>query len=54
MIDEDTEIVTVMYGSDVSESEIAELEKYVSNTFSVEVEVINGGQNVYSYIITGE
>ena len=54
MIDENSEIVTVMYGIDVTDEEVEQLQNYVEETFSVEVEVINGGQNVYSYIITVE
>ena len=54
MIDEDSEIVTVMYGEDVTEDEVAKLEKYVNETFHVEVEVIRGDQSIYSYIITAE
>jgi dihydroxyacetone kinase-like predicted kinase len=54
MIDEDTEIITVMYGDDVTAEEVNDLEKYVADTFNVEVEIINGGQNIYSYIITVE
>lgn len=54
MINEDAEIVTVMYGADVTTEEVGELEKYVAKTFEVEVEIINGGQNIYSYIITVE
>ncbi|MCK4551373.1 MAG: DAK2 domain-containing protein [Tenericutes bacterium] len=54
MVDEDSEIVTVMYGEDVTKEEVATLEEYVSKTFQVEVEVIRGDQKVYSYIITVE
>lgn len=54
MIDDSAEICTVMYGSDISEEEVQELEKYVSEKFPVEVEIINGGQDIYSYIITVE
>jgi len=54
MIDDSAEICTVMYGSDISEEEVQELEKYVSDKFPVEVEIINGGQDIYSYIITVE
>ncbi len=54
MIDEDSEIVTVMYGEDVTPEEVAKLEQYVNDTFHVEVEVIRGDQSVYSYIITAE
>ncbi len=54
MIDESAEICTVMYGSDITKEEVNELEKYVTNKFPVEVEIINGGQDIYSYIITVE
>ncbi len=54
MIDERSEIVTVMYGSDVSDEEIAELQEFMADNFETEVEVINGGQNIYSYIISVE
>ncbi|XFA99604.1 DAK2 domain-containing protein [Candidatus Izemoplasma sp. B36] len=54
MIDEDSEIVTVMYGEDVTPEEVTKLEQYVNDTFHVEVEVIRGDQSVYSYIITAE
>ncbi|MBI9010275.1 MAG: DAK2 domain-containing protein [Tenericutes bacterium] len=54
MIDSETEIVTVMYGADVTDKEVSDLEKYVAKTFEVEVEIINGGQNIYSYILTVE
>ncbi len=54
MIDKRTEIVTIMYGVDVDENEVSELETYLDDNFSVEVEIISGGQDIYSYIITVE
>ncbi len=54
MIDDRTEIVTIMHGSDVSDKEANELTDYIDNNFSVEIEVIDGGQDIYSYIITVE
>jgi len=54
MIEDRTEIVTIMYGADVTEEEVSELEAHLDEAYSVEVEVISGGQNIYSYIITVE
>ncbi|UOY88983.1 DAK2 domain-containing protein [Bacillus glycinifermentans] len=55
MIDEDSEIVTIMKGEDASEEEAEELAKYVSETFEdVEVEIHDGKQPLYSYILAVE
>lgn len=54
MIDERSEIVTIMYGSDVNEDEVSGLQSFIEDNFEAEVEVINGGQNIYSYIISVE
>nr|WP_038268356.1 DAK2 domain-containing protein [Peptoclostridium litorale] len=55
MIDEDTEIVSVFYGEDVSEEDanklIEDLEKEYED---VEFEIYYGGQPVYYYIISAE
>lgn len=54
MVDDRTEIVTIMYGTDVTDDEVAELEDHLNDKYSVEVEVIAGGQDIYSYILTVE
>lgn len=54
MIDKFSEIVTIMFGADVDENEVNEIVEEVSEEFPVEVEVINGGQDIYSYIISVE
>ena len=55
MIDDDTEIVSVFYGKDVSQEEanslVSELEKEYED---IEFEVYYGGQPVYYYIISAE
>lgn len=54
-ITEDTAIVTIFYGLGVEEEEVSELEAYCNELNSdVEVEVINGKQDIYSYIIAFE
>lgn len=51
LIDEDSEIVTLIYGEDVSEAEASEMETYIVDKYDIEVEVNNGQQPVYSFII---
>lgn len=54
MINEESEIVTIMYGKDVEQNEIDELQDFIDEEFGLEVDVINGGQDIYSYIIAVE
>ncbi len=55
MIDEDSEILTILQGQDVTDEELAELVKYAEENFDhVEVEVHNGNQPLYSYIFSIE
>ena len=54
MITNETSMLTIFYGEDVAESEIAQLQEYISKTFNVEPSIIPGGQKVYSYIIEAE
>ena len=54
MLDAKSEIVTVMYGSDVQEKEVELLVAAIENVSSAEVETISGGQDIYSYIVSVE
>lgn len=55
MIDEDSEIVTILYGEGVNEDEADELAEYIENKYDdVEVTIFDGQQPVYSYIISVE
>ena len=55
MIDEDCELVTIIYGEGISEDEADELAEYVeANYEDVEVTIFDGGQPVYSYIMSVE
>lgn len=51
LVDEDSEIVTLIYGEDVNEAEAKQIEDYITSTYDTEVEVNNGMQPVYSFII---
>lgn len=55
LIDEDDEIVTIIYGEDVTEQEATAIAKYVESTFEhTEVELYNGKQPLYPYIFSVE
>lgn len=55
LIDEDCEIVTVIYGEDATEEDVEELESFIGENFDyVEVEVIEGKQSLYPYIFSIE
>ncbi len=55
MIDEESELITLFVGEDVSDAEVSVIEDYVDATFPhVELEVVDGGQPVYSFIISVE
>lgn len=50
MIDEDSELITVIVGEEATEEECNEVVNYIEENFDVEVEVQNGQQPVYSFI----
>ncbi|WP_413301362.1 DAK2 domain-containing protein [Bacillus sp. 1P10SD] len=55
MLDEDSEILTIIYGEDVTEEEVTSLTQFVEENFAdVEIEVHNGGQPLYSFIFSIE
>lgn len=55
MISDDSEILTILSGEDVSEEEVEALESYVEEKYDeIEVEVHKGEQPIYSYIFSVE
>ncbi|QBP41497.1 MULTISPECIES: DAK2 domain-containing protein [Paenisporosarcina] len=55
LVDEDAEIITIIYGEDVTETEAKELAAFVEEKYShADVEVYNGKQPLYPYIISVE
>ena len=51
MIDEDSEIITLIRGEDATDEELEKVSAYISEHFDTDLEVQNGGQPVYSFII---
>lgn len=55
VIDEDAEIVTILYGEDVTEEEATDIVDFIEEQYDdVEVEMHNGKQPLYPYIISVE
>lgn len=55
MVDEYSEIVTLLYGEDVTEADAEKVAELVSNQFpEIEFEIHSGGQPVYPYIFSVE
>ena len=51
MLDEDSELVTLIYGVDATKEQAEELAAYVEDNSDAEVEIHEGKQPVYSFII---
>ncbi|MEB2278579.1 DAK2 domain-containing protein [Lysinibacillus xylanilyticus] len=55
LVDEDAEIVTVIYGEDTTKENASELVRFIEENYpEVEVELFNGKQGLYPYIISVE
>ena len=55
MVDNDTGIVSIYYGEEAKEEEAEELSGYITERYPhVEVEIHEGGQPIYYYIISAE
>ena len=51
LVDEDSELITLLVGEDVVDEEVEEVESYIEDNFDAEVDIIEGKQPVYSFII---
>ena len=55
LIDADSEIVTLFYGADVDEDEVNLVTDYINEIDDeIEIEIIEGKQDIYSYIVSVE
>lgn len=55
MISEDTEMLSIYYGSDVSKYQAEKMQKLLSKKYlDIDVEVFYGGQPLYYYIVSAE
>ncbi len=51
MVDEDTEIVTILRGEGSTDEEAEAIGQYIDDNFDFDVDIEDGGQPVYSYMI---
>lgn len=54
MVEEESEIITLMYGKQTPQEEVDEIVNFIEEAYDLEVDLIDGGQEVYSYIISVE
>lgn len=55
MIDEDSSLITIIYGSDLAEDKAYDLQNYLSELYDdIDIEVVYGGQPLYYYIFSLE
>lgn len=56
MLKRESEFLTVIYGSDVSDTQAAQIEEQLNEKFGgrVEITLVNGGQPVYYFILSAE
>ena len=55
LVDEDSEIISIYYGEDVSEEEAEELTEKLEEAYpDCEVELNQGGQPIYYYVVSVE
>lgn len=55
MVDEESAFVSIYYGADVTEDDANEISEMILEKYpDVEVEVNNGGQPIYYYVISVE
>ncbi|TQC54098.1 DAK2 domain-containing protein [Mycoplasmopsis mucosicanis] len=50
-ISHDNELITIYYGNDISENDANEVKSFIEGRYDVEVEVVNGAQPNYHFII---
>ncbi|HCK87845.1 MAG TPA: hypothetical protein DHW39_03445, partial [Erysipelotrichaceae bacterium] len=51
LCDEDSEIITLIKGEDATEEDVNALEAYINDNYDVDVDIEDGGQPVYCFII---
>ena len=55
MMNDDLELISIYYGDDVKESDAEDLKKRISDKYpQCDVELQNGGQPIYYYVISAE
>lgn len=54
LIDDDSELISIYYGAEVNEADAEALREEIAEEFSGDVEVYNGGQPIYYYVVSVE
>ena len=55
MVDEDSAIISIYFGSDATEEDASEIASEIEEKYpDVDIEINNGGQPIYYYVISVE
>ena len=55
LVDEDSELISIYYGSDTAQEDAEELAEQIEEKYpDVDVELQNGGQPIYYYVLSVE
>ncbi|AXE61039.1 dihydroxyacetone kinase [[Mycoplasma] phocae] len=54
LIEKNSELITIIYGQDVSETDAKEIQDYIEINFDISVDIQAGGQSIYPYLISVE
>ncbi len=55
LLDDESEIITIMYGKDVDKDEVDKLVNYIETTYpDIEIETVDGNQDIYAYLLAVE
>ena len=52
LVDENTELLNIIYGQDVSKADLDELVNYLEINYDITIETYEGGQAIYPYFIS--
>ncbi|MBR3251859.1 MAG: hypothetical protein IKF80_09130, partial [Erysipelotrichaceae bacterium] len=48
---DDKDLITIIVGENKDDDEVSKIEDYIANNSSLECEIVDGGQPVYSYLV---
>ena len=54
MVSEDTSIITMIKGEDATDEDCEQIRQFIEDHYEVDIDVQDGGQPVYSFIIGAE
>ena len=51
LVNDDTSVVTIIYGSEATQKQAEELQKYIVSEYDVDCDITDGKQDLYPFIV---